>query len=304
MAIPAFAKRVGKALYLDHWIDLAASTLRLATLGPRLGVSVAIARRRSARSGMPLDIVIPVIDKDADTLPYVIDSARKQLRHPITGIYLVCPKESPRIAAIGAEKGCVLVDEATLLPIGKKDISYTVRGSNRSGWLYQQFLKWCGEKFTKEERYLILDSDTVLVSPHVFETGGKLVFDYCDTVHRPYFEAYGRLMGRPPRCPLSFTSHHTLVDKAAMAELKAELERRSGKTWYEAIIEASDRNEMSSHSDYDTYGHFFFDTRKDGMVIRYWHNKSLPRAMIARIEELERQYGGMYRTLSFHEYRK
>jgi hypothetical protein len=295
---------MGKALFVDYYLDYWKAFARLCSLRAGYGVSVAISKRAETVSDIPLDIIIPVIDKDSDTLPFVIDSAREFLRHPITNIYLVCPRNSERIRAIAEDKGCVIVDEADILEIGKKDIDYRVGGVDRSGWLYQQFLKWCGDKFTTEGHYLILDSDTVLIAPHVFLDGGRQVFDYCDTVHGPYFEAYERLMGHPPRLPVSFTSHHTLVDKEAMAALKACLEARHGMIWYKAIIAAVDPTEMSSHSDYDTYGHFFYDTRKEDMQVRYWFNKSLPRKRIEELSACRARYQGKYRTLSFHEYRK
>ena len=297
-------KKIGKALYVDYYIDYCRSVLKLIGIHNGCGVEVAIGRGKPVASDIALDIVIPVIDKDADTLPAVIDSARECIKHPITAIYLVCPKDSERIRAIAKDKACVVVDEATLLPIGKKDIHYRVGGTDRSGWLYQQFLKWCGEKFTTEDHYLILDSDTVLITPQVFIDQGKLVFEYCDTIHAPYFKAYERLMGYAPICPVSFTSHHTLVDKQAMARLKATLAARSGAEWYRAIMAAIDQDEMSSHSDYDTYGHFFFDTMKKDMLIRYWFNKSLPRKCIDELALYKKKYEGKYSSLSFHEYRK
>lgn len=304
MRIPRIAKKIGKALFLDHLIDLCRSFLILTGLRLRQGVSVSIRMRRDARSDDPIDIVIPVIDKDSDTLPFVIDSAREYIRHPITNIYLVCPRNSVLIHAIAKEKGCVCVDEEILLPIGKKDIDYSVGGANRAGWLYQQFLKWCGDRFTTEDRYLVLDSDTVLIYPHVFISDGKQVFDYCDEIHKPYFEAIERLLKYKVACPVSFTSHHSLIDKKVMAELKAEIERTHGMAWYEAIMAIIDRSQMSSHSDYDTYGHFYFKNHRETMMVRYWKNKSLPRSGAEELERQKARHSGRYRTLSFHEYRK
>jgi len=304
MGLLAAIKRIGKKLYVDYYADLFRSLIRLIRLRQGYGVAVAIRRDRGESSDTPLDILIPVIDKDSDSLPYVVDSAREHIRHPIRNIYLVCPAQSVRVREIAGEKGCICVDEASLLPIGKGDIGYRVGGVDRSGWLYQQFLKWCGDQFTTEDHYLILDSDTVLIEPHVFVSRGKQVFDYCDEYHQPYFEAIGRLLGFFPACPVSFTSHHSLVSKKVMSELKAEIERIHGVEWYRAIMGIVDQSQMSSQSDYDTYAHFFFKNHKDEMLVRYWFNKSLPRASLSELDLLKRRYSGKYRTLSFHEYRK
>ncbi len=42
-------------------------------------------------SDIIIDVVIPVINKDLGTLPYVIDSVRKYVRHPINRIFVVAP---------------------------------------------------------------------------------------------------------------------------------------------------------------------------------------------------------------------
>ena len=304
MILITILKRYGKVLLIDYYLDYWKAFIRLCWLRIRYGVSVAISKRPNAKSNVALDIVIPVIDKDSDTLPFVIDSAREYIRHPITNIYLVCPKSSERIKSIAANKKCVTVDETEILEIGKKDINYQIDGVDRSGWLYQQFLKWCGEKFTTEDHYLILDSDTVLIAPHVFIDNGKQVFDYCDSIHVPYFKTYERLTNHFPHLPVSFTSHHSLIDKKVMVELKANLAARHGMIWYRAIMAAVDPLEMSSQSDYDTYGHFFYDKMKQDMQIRYWFNKSLSRKSINDLAEYKTKYQGKYRTLSFHEYRK
>jgi len=296
--------RAGKALYLDSPRQDREARNTLAELERSSGVAVEYGLGTPQSSSLPIDVLIPVIDKDADSLPFVIDSARTELRHPLGTIFLVCPEASPRIKEIARDRSCTTIDEAGLLPIGKKDIAYAPKGVNRSGWIYQQFLKWCGDSFVSQRHYLILDSDTVLIRPHVFEAEGRQIFDCCDEVHHPYFAAAERVLGRRPSSSVSFTSHHALIDLGVMAELKAELEARHGRAWYEAIIRCLDPQEISSHSDYDTYGFHYFERHREAMKVRYWYNKSLRRADLTDLEGLKKIYKSRYRTLSFHEHRK
>src|ERR1700722_10906526 len=67
-------------------------------------------------SSVPLDILIPTIEKDLVVLPHTINFARRSLMHPIGNIYLVAPA-SPKIMAVAKELGCIFVDETTVLPI-------------------------------------------------------------------------------------------------------------------------------------------------------------------------------------------
>jgi hypothetical protein len=40
---------------------------------------------------MPIDIVILAIEKDLETLPYVIEGVRRNINHPVSNIYIVSP---------------------------------------------------------------------------------------------------------------------------------------------------------------------------------------------------------------------
>lgn len=65
-------------------------------------------------------------------------------------------------------KGCTFIDENTVLPITKKDIHYRSRTWERSGWLFQQLLKLNGDKLCTADYFLVIDADTVLITPTVF----------------------------------------------------------------------------------------------------------------------------------------
>jgi len=296
-------KELGKALWLDYVQMIAASAARLLDFHIRFGVSTIYFPAKHTASSLPIDIVIPVIDKDSETLPFVIDSARANIGHPIKDIYLVCPGSSVEVRRIGHEKNCKIVDEQDLVPIGPRDITYVWQGHDRSGWMYQQFLKWSGWKFCTQDHYLVIDSDTVFLRPQVFEIGGKLVFDFCDEFHKPYFRAFEKIFRIRPRAPLSFTSHHALIDTTIMAQLIADIEARHRKPWFEAIIATIDPDEMSCISDYDNYAQYVFETLPSKMRVRYWFNKSLSRKLIGDFDRLTKKYGRRYSTLSFHSYK-
>ncbi len=301
MRMPSIIKTPLKALDLDYaWYRLQARR-RQRAFSSELGIPV-ISPRSPQRSSLPIDIVIPVIDKDAGTLPLVIDSAREHIAHPIGGVYLVSPKESPIIKAIAAEKGCTMIDEAGLVEISPRDIDYVHEGKSRAGWAYQQLLKWSGGRFCSNRHYLVIDSDTVFIRPQAFELEGRMVFDFCDEFHRPYFRAFERLFGITPRSSISFTSHHSLIDTEIMSELMEYLEKRHSMPWYRAVVGAVDASEMSSISDYDNYGQYVAERHPERIVVRYWANKSLGRKHLPRLDNLKARYSRLYNTISFHSW--
>jgi hypothetical protein len=303
VSLGSILKAAGKTVGLDYAAAAARNTLRLREFSARFGVAPVYFPKKCVDSDMPIDVVIPVVDKDAETLSYVVDSVREYLRHPVTGVYLVCPGDSVATRKIASEKNCVFVDERELVPISPKDINYIWRGHNRAGWVYQQFLKWSGGRFCAQRHYLVADSDTVLARPQSFEFEGKIIFDFCDEFHSPYFRAFERIFGISPKSTLSFTSHHALIDTEVVGRIESEIEARHGMPWYRAIIEAIDQAEMSCVSDYDNYGQYILETMPQAMRVRYWYNKSLPRKEIKNLDAWKRRYGSLYSTLSFHSYK-
>lgn len=247
-----------------------------------------------------IDVVIPAIDKDLGTLPYVIDSVRKHVAHPIGRIFVVAPS-SPRIQDVCRRKGCTFVHEKNVLPLRKKDIVYRSSRWERSGWLYQQLLKLGSSSVVNQRRYLVIDADTVLIRPHRFDEGGKQVF-YCRSWSQPeYFVTYRKLLGRKPPRPRSFVTHYMMFDKTKLRTLKASIEQRHGTKWYKAIIRSINRKKQFGFSEYETYGNFVYSQSPGSVRLRSALNKSLhtsPSALSAsRISEL----AGRYRSLSFHK---
>ena len=77
--------------------------------------------KRVIPSIIKLDVLIPVVEKDLEVLPYAIDSARENIKHPIGEIIIVAP-DSEKIKALCKIKGCQFVNEDSVLPITKKEI--------------------------------------------------------------------------------------------------------------------------------------------------------------------------------------
>jgi hypothetical protein len=148
-----------------------------------------------------------------------------------------------------------------------------------------------------------MDADTVLVRPQVFERNGRVVFNYSDEYHRPYFDAYELLLGEAAVCPVSFTSHHMLYDASILAELKAKMETIHGCAWPQAILRCIDRTQPSAVSDYDNYGQYVFLHHPGTMAMEYWANRRLHRSLWKRnAAALTFWYGGQYKSVSFHSH--
>jgi FkbM family methyltransferase len=255
-------------------------------------------RGRVPNSALPLDLLVPVGSDDLDVLPAAIASWRNHLRHPIRAIHVVA-QPGPEVQGVCDGLGVELVDEAAAVAISRSDIGYRPDGVDRSGWLFQQLVKLSADEITGADHVLVADADTVLLRPQVFEHRGRIILNQSDEYHRPYRDAYRRLLGEDPRSVISFVSHAMVLSRATLRRLRGELEERHGMRWDESILAALDQDEVSGFSEYELYGNYCL-ARGVAVERAYWFNVSLPRSQVGQLDEISARWGGRRRSVSFH----
>lgn len=271
----------------------------LAEFGSRAMSYVSLMRLRSP---LQIDVFIPAAEKDVDVLGYAIDGVRYNVKHPIANLFVVAP-HSAAIQALCRRKHCDFVYERDLVDMKPADIGLVVRGQDRSAWLYQQFLKWSADALASTTHYLVVDADTVLIRPQVYECNGRTILNFGDEYHRPYFDFYERLLKETPACPVSFTTHQMLFDRSILRELRERIENLHGCSWIQAILRNIDARELSGSSDYETYGQYTFLHHAASMAIEYWFNRSMRRTTSLRNAVLlGLLFGGKFKSISFHSY--
>jgi Family of unknown function (DUF6492) len=249
-----------------------------------------------------IDVVIPCVEKDILILPLVIESARLYVMHPI-GIFFVIGPNNDQIKEVCARHGCQFLDENNVLPIQRGSVKYVANGIDRSGWIFQQLIKLNADIICNSKYCLVMDADTVFVKHQSFVHQGKVTFNCSDEYHSPYFKTYSKLTGYQPGIPLSFISHHMMFDREKLAALKSHIKDKSGKEWYCAIIAALDSQEMSSFSEYETYGNFVLKRFKESVNLEYWFNVALARKdIVENLKELEERFSRTCKSVSFHDY--
>lgn len=258
--------------------------------------------KSEVKSDINIDIVICAIEKDYDVLIHVIDSIRQYIKHPIDNIFIISPL-SEKIEIICKQKGCILLDENKVLPITKKDINYKVGNVDRSGWLFQQLLKWSADKFVHNEYFLVTEADTVFCRPRVFISNKKVIFPVSSYLcHIPYFQAIYKIVGLKILPIINLTSHHALYNKTILCSLKSDIEKHCQMKWYEAIIDRIDHNEGSSVSDYESYAQYVLSQYTSSYELEYWYNLHFGRRNLLNIKRIIKRFGKKYKAISFHSY--
>jgi|WetSurMetagenome_2_1015567.scaffolds.fasta_scaffold255328_2 hypothetical protein len=277
-------------IYVPHSFSKRSKHLwKIKVLYPLLGKDTSI--RRRIFSDVPIDVVIPTIEKDYDCLREVIESIRNYVSHPINRIYIVSRNQSD-IADFCRSNNAFLVDEDSVLGYSKKRINYNFNGRDRSGWLFQQLLKLRVDTYTSCENILVVDSDTVFLRPKAFIYKGKTVFDQSDELHLPYFKVLNQLLGSISKPVASYIVHYMLFNRLRLREMRAEIEKNIRLPWDEAIILKTDYSSNSGFSEYETYGNYMKKRHRNEMIENYWFNT------VSTPEE-----GVFQKTYSRHKYR-
>ncbi|TXK84817.1 DUF6492 family protein [Paenibacillus sp. N3.4] len=247
-----------------------------------------------------IDVLIPAIEKDLGTLPYVIDAVRKYVKHPI-GQFLIVSPRSAKIMDMCKRKGCTFVDENKVLPITKKDIHYQSKTWDRSGWLFQQLLKLNGDKLCRSKFYLVIDADTVLIRPHIFRANQKTLF-YCrNWSQEEYFKTYRKLLGRKKSSSSSFVTHYMLFEKSKLVKLKKAIEAKHQTSWYKAILRSMNKSRQFAFSEFETYGNFLHSAYPGQLILKKALNKGLHMNVTQIPKSKVSQLAKSYRSISFHK---
>jgi|694.fasta_scaffold17285_4 hypothetical protein len=233
--------------------------------------TVSEVKNRHVMSKLPVSVFIPVAAKDLNCVSITVDSLRKYLQHPIHEI-VICGAYEEFLVKECRRLKVNFIDEKIVQPLEKSKIRYLCNGVDRSGWLYQQFLKLNSPKHCKSDHVLVWDSDTELLKPVNFEHDGKHIIEYSEERHDPYDECTAKLLGINSEFKAGFTCHKILFNRTNLLEMLEEIESRFQLDWYQAIITCLDPNEASSFSEYNLYSNYVLKNHDMTTQIRHWRN--------------------------------
>ena len=250
-------------------------------------------------SQMELDVIILTSPEHLQFLPFTIQSVKKYLKHPIGKFYLVAP-DSSAVDKICSEFGCILLSEKEISPISHTDINFSYRGLDRSKWLYQQMIKFSLDKLSGANHIFLIDANTVLTSPQVFEYNGRITFLHSDEYYYPYFIHLDQLLDLHS-VQLSFVAYQALFEKKKLTELKKEIELIHGQSWFMAILDLLGNSIKSRFSEYETYGHWMLHRYPEEIQREYWYNHTYNRSEISKIgiDKLIEISKNIYRSITF-----
>lgn len=254
----------------------------------------------------PIDVVIPCIRKDMDTLEMCIEGIRAN------------GQNIGRIIVVSDEK---LTDKAEWFdekkfPFNQKDISLALfKGSlqgiaylstpgSRVGWYYQQLLKLYAPLTIPDisSNVLVLDADTIFLNPvsfiHPISGGG--LYNPGSEYHLGYFYHAARLSGNQIyrlNPDYSGITHHMLFQRAVIVELLHEIENYHQQPFWKAFGECVDLNELFvGASEYEIYFNYVFSKTPQVFL------RPLKWANIQKLKEIPQYKDQGYHFVSCHDW--
>lgn len=218
----------------------------------------------------PIDVVIPAIEKDLDTLDQCIEGIRSHGGH-VRRVIVISPAKLTDKAEWFPEDSFPFSKEEVALEIFSSAAvaQEFLKSPSRIGWIYQQLLKFYAPFVIPDlsPNVLILDADTLFLKDVSFiDEEGVGLYNIGSGYHSPYFAHMARLLPGLGRVYPQYSGicHHMLFQRNVLEELFEEIETYHGKEAWRAIAGAISPREAgrASLSEYEIYFNYIFSKEK------------------------------------------
>ncbi|MCW2601821.1 MAG: hypothetical protein JWM02_3650 [Frankiales bacterium] len=254
----------------------------------------------------PVDVFIPAHPKDFPVLPLCIKALRRYARPRPANITVVCGVPEEELRRVVPRQAAGWLHEGAVGDLFARDQMrrFVTEAGDRTGWYYQQLVKYALRKHSATTRYLVMDADTVLIRPTPFVRDGRSVFHRATQYRLPYFHTYEKLLGYLPERQASFIRDYMVLDVDLVDDLLAVISvRAGGANWYDAIVDAIDPLESSSFSEFETYGYYLSRFHPERFVSMDSPYVMQPRTRLgwAWLDSREARRAGAF-SISYHHY--
>lgn len=191
----------------------------------------------------------------------------------------------------------------------KKNNDTLVKG--RTGWYFQQFLKYAISLKMTGDDYLIWDADTIPTRHVNMMVGNKRIMHTSHMVHLPYAESYAKIFPQYSYDNrVSFITEHMLINCDVVKHLIKDIENNKnlvGDLFFEKIIDSIDEKNLSKSgfSEFETYGNYVFNVFPDMYECRKWRSLRAGTAFFKELNDNDVEFLAKYvDAVSFESHKK
>jgi len=254
-----------------------------------------------------IELLLVTKTKDIELLELVISNAISNSLNPISQIKIVVPEDDVKKIeqsnwSFRNKYPIVIVNENYVIPENIR-IKLKKEFGELYGWVLAQYLKIWTVATSESEGVLVLDADTLLLSPRIFlDRSGKQILTPSVEFHRPY---YAFLANADPffgEMNDSFISHHMLM-QPAIAKSALSIWQNSLEILTNFVFEFYNRDEKNPFClCFEVYAQFLVTHRKEKFVFAKWSNLSVQREKVIKDESEIKKYANKFNSISLHSW--
>ena len=258
-----------------------------------------------------IEALVVVAKKDFGVLVPCLENLQNGSSNPISKISLITPSSdvqlckdlvthSEQINHLNLE----ILDEETFFDIEfLSDLRSTFR--HRYGWVLQQLL--CLEHVFNSHAngILVVDADTVLLSPRNWMTKDNIqMLLVSSEYNRPYYAFLNRVCGTKKKPKYTFVTHHMLMQPKLLRRMLSSENLNSPEELGRVAMLFADLNTQSPVSlDFEVYGQLAIKHFSEKVRLAKFSNIGLSTEINEIPYVVERELiDGKYMSVSFHEY--
>jgi hypothetical protein len=217
------------------------------------------------------DIVIVSHEKDFGGIKHIVKHVNKNLK--FDSIHLIVSEREPftQLDTLKqlTDKPIFLHKETDVLKVDKSKIRF------RPNWIYQMLLKMF-QNVTKNDNFLIIESDCVILKSLEFFEGDKTIFYMGrDHINQPYFNFNDKLLGIGREFNHTFICEFMMYDKQIIKDLLVKTHCSDVNDFLNLIYEFT--NDECYMADYELYGNFVYKYHREKFTTRDLNFKFLGR---------------------------
>jgi hypothetical protein len=170
------------------------------------------------------------------------------------------------------------------------------------GWHLQQVLKYALARSSSAAATLIVDADTVLIRRKTWlDSRGTQLVQFSEEFHQPYMNHFQAFFGLPKTLPVSFVSHHQLMQSDVVRDMFPTEQKLLD--W----LDYGREDPSLKISEYETYGAYLLAKYPKRVAFGTWSNLWSPHLALAKRLGLEsrkpvRELLSDYCSVSFHSH--
>jgi hypothetical protein len=166
----------------------------------------------------------------------------------------------------------------------------------------QQIIKLNADKFVEKDHYLVVDADTILLRPLIFERKKSYLINVhwdCSACRKKYV---AKILHNKKAYRYDFLAHNMLFSKKILQDLKQHITDIHQDSWDKVLLKLfnEDKYMCKYFSEYELYATYLTEFSNEKYRFVSNANITVHRNLLKNLDSIIPAYAGDYKSLSMH----